>query len=106
VYHFRPAIETLTSSVLHLARNLWYCFFVQSKPQSLDTFLAELASTRLPEPASRRGLRVGAGLSSRQLARAIGVSATTVGRWENGATPRRDHAIRYREILDALRTLR
>jgi DNA-binding transcriptional regulator YiaG len=71
----------------------------------VDGFLSRLQASRLPSPAVRRDIRVSAGVSCRQLAFLIGVTATTVIRWENGATPHTEHAIRYREVLDALQIL-
>jgi DNA-binding transcriptional regulator YiaG len=78
---------------------------MESKSKILDAFIADLQASRLPDTAARKGLRESAGLSSRQLASALGVTATTVIRWERGAIPSREHAIRYREVLDALRGL-
>lgn len=40
------------------------------------------------EPLSLMSLRKRAGLSQRQVAQAIDVQTQTVGRWEQGATPR------------------
>jgi transcriptional regulator with XRE-family HTH domain len=38
----------------------------------------------------------------REVARTLKVDVMTVSRWENGATPRPEHAIAYRLLLDAL----
>lgn len=42
------------------------------------------ARQALPKPAERRRLREDAGLSVRALANALGVSPSTVARWETG----------------------
>jgi transcriptional regulator with XRE-family HTH domain len=50
-----------------------------------------------------RGLRVGAGLSLREVADDLGVSVSTVFRWENGERrPSGELAERYGELLAAL----
>ena len=58
---------------------------------------------RLPPPAARRRLRRAAGLSQDVIARALGVSAVTVCRWERGArTPSRRLTAAYADLLDRL----
>ncbi|WP_406360328.1 helix-turn-helix transcriptional regulator [Streptomyces sp. NBC_00715] len=58
----------------------------------------------LPSLAERRALRQAAGLSTSELAKAIGVSKQAVTSWENGTrNPRGIHLDRY---VDALRALR
>jgi DNA-binding transcriptional regulator YiaG len=55
---------------------------------------------RLPAPAVRVAIRQAAGVSRRQLARAIGVSPTALGYWEHGQrTPSRQHVGRYVGLL-------
>jgi DNA-binding transcriptional regulator YiaG len=51
-----------------------------------------------------RSIRIGAGLSLRDVATAVGVSKSTIYRWENGErTPRnRDATMRYGELLHQL----
>lgn len=72
----------------------------------LDGLLAEVRAARLPAPATRRSLRHEAGISLREAAAALGVAVMTLHRWECGqSTPRRAHAVRYRQFLDALRGL-
>ena len=71
----------------------------------VDGFLSQLQASRLPSPAIRRDIRLSAGVSCRQLALLVGVTPMTVIRWEKGATPHTEHAIRYREVLDALQSL-
>lgn len=47
--------------------------------------------------------RTRAGLSKREMARAIDVSPSTIMRWERGdRRPRGDEALRYLALLDAL----
>jgi DNA-binding XRE family transcriptional regulator len=74
---------------------------------TLDGLLENVRSRRqLPPSDERRRIRVEAGVSQRELARALGVSWTAVQRWEAGARPRRrDHVIEYRRALDGLRLL-
>jgi transcriptional regulator with XRE-family HTH domain len=61
-----------------------------------------VAQSTLPRPSERRRIREKAGLSLREIGAALGVDAVTVLRWERGAQPRRDRALAYRELLDAL----
>jgi DNA-binding transcriptional regulator YiaG len=75
------------------------------KSMNVDGFLSHLQASRLPSPAVRRGIREDAGVSCRQLAVLVGVTTTTITRWERGATPHAEHAIRYREVLEALGSL-
>lgn len=63
-----------------------------------------LRAAQLPPPDERRSIREQAGASLREVASALGVSATAVMRWERGERQiRRVHAIAYRQLLDALR---
>jgi transcriptional regulator with XRE-family HTH domain len=63
----------------------------------------KIRSARLPEPAERAGVRRAARVSLREAAAVLGVAPMTVLRWERGeTTPRRDDAVRYRQLLDAL----
>lgn len=58
---------------------------------------------RLAKSGAGRALRVGAGVSIRELARAIGVAPSVVWRWERGERyPRADNAVRWVEVLDEL----
>jgi DNA-binding transcriptional regulator YiaG len=70
----------------------------------LDEIRSRLAARReLPPPAERRALRVNAGISLRELGRALGVTAAAVHFWETGARmPRPAHLQAY---LEALRLL-
>jgi DNA-binding XRE family transcriptional regulator len=79
--------------------------FVVQIISSLADALGSAAFYRaLPPPRERRERRVAAGLSQRQLAKALGVSHTTVGRWEReGRTPRVGHAGDYVAALEALK---
>lgn len=63
-------------------------------------------ATRLPPPAQRRSIRLAVGVSLREMSAELGVSKLTVSHWERGMRePRRDHALRYRRLLDALQGL-
>jgi transcriptional regulator with XRE-family HTH domain len=64
----------------------------------------ELARTRaLIESGAARRIRVGAKLSLREVADAVGATPATVYRWERrGMVPRGDRAIRYGRLLRAL----
>ena len=57
---------------------------------------------RLPPARSRRLIRERAGVSKRRVARTLCVSPMSVVRWEQGATPRPEHAGPYCELLEAL----
>jgi DNA-binding transcriptional regulator YiaG len=59
------------------------------------------ARRRLPEPRLRRSIRKDAGLTLASVADALGVTLTTVARWERGErTPRGSLLIAYAELLD------
>jgi transcriptional regulator with XRE-family HTH domain len=59
------------------------------------------ARRALPPADERRQIRLDAGASLRDVAREIGVSATSVIRWERGASPGA-HTAAYRRLLDEL----
>lgn len=62
------------------------------------------AFTHLPEPGEGRTLRLQAGLSRRELANIIGVSARSLIWWENGSrVPRGENRLRYAEVVEQLR---
>jgi transcriptional regulator with XRE-family HTH domain len=67
------------------------------KRGALELALAEARLRReLPSPAFRRLIRERAGVSQRRLALALGVSHSTLGKWETGAmTPRGNNLARY-----------
>ncbi len=75
--------------------------------ESVDGLLERVQARReLPKPSDRRLIREAAGVSQRELARALGVSWTAVQRWEAGSRPRhRSHVIEYRKALEGLRQL-
>lgn len=63
----------------------------------------KVRAAKLPPPAVRRTIRRTAGVTLIEVAAELGVSDVTVLRWERGsAEPRRDRAIAYRRLLDAL----
>ena len=74
-------------------------------PDRAEALLEQLRSRRqLPVAAERRRIREAAGVSLRQLAAAIGVSAMAVVRWETGAQPRDPAHVRaYSYLLEELR---
>ncbi|MEC4020505.1 helix-turn-helix transcriptional regulator [Streptomyces sp. H27-D2] len=70
---------------------------------AIDSLLASVGpQAALPEPGVRRGLRERAGLSKAQLARALGVSPSTVSAWEGGRDPAGEIRARYAYLLDGL----
>jgi DNA-binding transcriptional regulator YiaG len=71
-------------------------------PDGIRDLVTEVRLTQLPAPARRKRIRVDAGVSARKAARALGVDVMTLVRWEQGATPRPEHAIPYRRLLDGL----
>lgn len=62
------------------------------------------AKRELPPAAERRRIRLNAGASLRDLARELETSATSVIRWEQGASPGAKTAA-YARLLDELRKL-
>lgn len=62
------------------------------------------ARRTLPPAATRRQIRVDAGASLRDVAREIGVSATSVIRWERGSSPG-THTAAYARLLDEFRRM-
>jgi DNA-binding transcriptional regulator YiaG len=61
------------------------------------------AAAQLPSPADRRRIRNQAKVSLAEMAAELKVTPVTVLRWEQGAfEPRRDRAIAYRDLLEAL----
>ena len=63
--------------------------------------LVVLTRTRaLTESGLARSIRLGAGLSLTEVAQAVGVSISTVHRWENAERkPTREQAVRYGRLL-------
>lgn len=58
---------------------------------------------RLARTGAARAIRLSAGVSIREVARAASVAPSTVFRWESGErTPRGDGALRYADVLDGL----
>jgi DNA-binding transcriptional regulator YiaG len=60
-------------------------------------------ATQLPPPRERRAIRVKARATLQDVGDELGVTANSVSRWERGDEPRPRLAIRYRQLLDALR---
>ncbi|MER8073083.1 helix-turn-helix transcriptional regulator [Streptomyces sp. NPDC094034] len=70
---------------------------------AIDSLLASLTpQPALPEAQVRRGLRERAGLSKAQVARALGVSSSTVTGWETGRDPSGELRTKYAYLLDGL----
>jgi transcriptional regulator with XRE-family HTH domain len=69
-----------------------------TESELLERLRAERA---LPPGPERRRIREQAGASLRDVARELGTSATSVLRWEAGASPGRRTAA-YRRLLDEL----
>lgn len=67
--------------------------------------LVDLARVRrLVRAGDARYIRVAVGLSLGEVARGVGVAKATVSRWEAGQRiPRGPAALRYGELLEALR---
>ena len=71
----------------------------------VDALLERVRARRkLPPPAERRRIREAAGVSQREMAKALGTSWTSIQRWENGSRPRGQEAA-YARLLEALRRL-
>ncbi|NEB81264.1 helix-turn-helix transcriptional regulator, partial [Streptomyces sp. SID14478] len=70
---------------------------------AIDSLLDSVApEAELPEPAARRDLREQARLSKAQVARALGVSPSTLAAWETGREPGGDIRKKYAYLLDGL----
>lgn len=60
----------------------------------------------LPPPEERKAIREEAGVSIREMARALDVSHTAITRWEAGGTPRRRNGITdYQRLLAGLKDI-
>ncbi|MFJ9634951.1 helix-turn-helix domain-containing protein [Streptomyces sp. NPDC101175] len=69
--------------------------------EAIDALLAGVRDeVPLPDPELRRRLREGIGLSRAQVARAVGVSASTLSGWEAGREPTGATRERYAYFLD------
>jgi DNA-binding transcriptional regulator YiaG len=71
-------------------------------PEAIVELITQAHLGKLPTPSRRRRIREDAGVSLRAAARALGVDVMTVSRWEQGATPRTDKRLAYRQLLDGL----
>ncbi|MFI8294171.1 helix-turn-helix domain-containing protein [Streptomyces sp. NPDC085614] len=70
---------------------------------TIDSLLASVGpQAELPTLEFRRSLRERAGLSKAQVARALGVSASTVSAWETGRDPAGETRTRYAYLLEGL----
>lgn len=70
---------------------------------AIDSLLASLTpQPAIPEAQVRRDLRERAGLSKAQVARALGVSPSTVTGWETGRDPSGELRTKYAYLLDGL----
>lgn len=63
--------------------------------------IASLAQSRqLPPPPTRRALRIASGLTTQEVANALGVTRSAVHRWETGKrNPSGELRIRYADLL-------
>lgn len=62
-----------------------------------------VSAAKLPPPEERARIRKESGVSLRDLAKELGVSPMTVGRWESGQVrPRLDQAAAYARLLAAV----
>ncbi|MEV5201348.1 helix-turn-helix domain-containing protein [Streptomyces sp. NPDC053720] len=70
---------------------------------AIDALLAEVGpQAELPPPDVRRELREQARFSKAQVARALGVSPSTIGAWEGGRDPSDEIRAKYAYLLDGL----
>ncbi|MCC3773310.1 helix-turn-helix domain-containing protein [Streptomyces sp. UNOB3_S3] len=70
---------------------------------AIDSLLAAVGpEAELPAPQVRQDLRERARLSKAQVARALGVSPSTVAGWESGRDPAGDVRAKYAYLLDGL----
>ncbi|MFJ2027873.1 helix-turn-helix domain-containing protein [Streptomyces sp. NPDC087897] len=70
---------------------------------AIDSLLDSVGpQTDLPDPDTRRTLREQAHLSKAQVARALGVSPSTVSAWETGRDPAGEVRAKYAYLLDGL----
>jgi hypothetical protein len=74
---------------------------------ALETVRDELEAVQLPPAPRRRRIRLDANASLRDAAEFMArlghaVSPETVRQWERGVQPRREHAVAYRQLLDAM----
>lgn len=77
---------------------------MSSKAKRFERLVSNIRDSKLPPPSVRRETREAVAVSIREAAEELGVAPMTFLRWERGdAQPRRDHAIAYRQFLDALR---
>lgn len=71
--------------------------------EAIDSLLAAVGpEAELPDAAARRALRERARLSKTQVARALGVSPSTVRAWEAGRDPGGEIRTKYAYLLDGL----
>ncbi|MFI6644770.1 helix-turn-helix domain-containing protein [Streptomyces sp. NPDC050504] len=72
--------------------------------EAIDALLNSVTEeAELPAPADRVRLRETARLSKAQVARALGVSPSTIGGWEAGREPTGEIRTKYAYLLDGLR---
>jgi DNA-binding transcriptional regulator YiaG len=74
----------------------------------IEAFVAEKKAREqeaaaLPTPREARRIRERSGTSIREMATILKVTPKTIVKWEHGrSTPTREHAARWRQLLDAL----
>ncbi|MFJ4880861.1 helix-turn-helix domain-containing protein [Streptomyces sp. NPDC088745] len=70
---------------------------------AIDSLLSSVTEqAALPEPGMRRALRERAHLSKAQVAKALGVSPSTLSGWESGRDPSGEVRTKYAYLLDGL----
>lgn len=71
----------------------------------LEALVAKVIATKLPPPAERRRIFRRAGVSLREAAKVIDVSAMSLSRWQRGTCEPRDDddAAAYKQLLERLR---
>ena len=70
---------------------------------AIASLVADLEAAQLPPPPVRKKIRTNSGATLRDCAGVLRTTPETVRRWEAGLmTPRREHAIAYRQLLDKL----
>ena len=77
---------------------------LEEKPEASELLERLRARRALPPADERKAIRKVAGASLRDVARAVGTSAASVLRWEQGASPGSRTAA-YVQLLDELRRL-
>ncbi len=93
----------LPSAPLGLWRQSYYRQLTDRKEgYSEMAKLKEVVDGLLPDADERRRIRLAASKTQEEMAVLCGVTLRTIERWESGATPSSDKAMRYAQILKAM----